>query len=940
MVTLAQQNVRSYSNKFYDIFKIISDKKIDILCMTETWLNDGISICIPKDYTITRTDRNGHGGGVAILYRNSFKVSHVKIDSDRFKSPHSLEFVCKGFQIDYNKKFIVCVIYRTQLKKNVTRACYNDIINIERLLIQLQSHKTLVYVLGDFNFNLLDSNDRFVKKFSTMYTSLSLRQIIQVSTRQNSLLDLILTNNNNNLEVGVIDTDISDHYMTLLKLPIKKNKGEYSIVQYRNYMGIDIENLNTTVADTTFISDVNAVDEYLSLLVKNVTSVFDILAPIKRKKVKQAELNMPISEGLKQLKKESLFHYNKWKSTKIKFHFDKHNELKKMMKKTALEDNRKAVANNIASRGVWDTMSGVFGLKFKGEGSCNYDDLVADELNAYYATIPFPTGIVPYDTLKQSTPTTTTEDCFQVTEISKEDLRQCWRSMKKKNSCFMDSTGMCKKMFNVLFKFPNFTDALLDFCNLSFSTGLIPNKLKMVRIVPIPKCLDAKVNSQFRPIGISPFLMLLLERIYIKKLSTYAEKTSILSKYQFGCRTAHSTEHAMLAVLDTIKKKVDEGLICAIVSLDLRNAFPSVHRERLLQKIRDKYKISDHWLRNYFSDRKQCVDVQGNCSNCIDSWIGLVQGSVIGPTFFTFFINDIVDVINVDLTLPEMYVDDTNLVFYDELENSQEMVEYMNTQMVKVCSWVQDNHLMLNSDKTKLLFISNKRNIAHLSNLSIIVNDAIIESCNSLKCLGLTLDCNLNFENHIYKLVKNCYFRIHSLYKIKKYVPVKYRIMIVNALIMSLLYYMCSIWGVTTKRNLGLIERVIRTAARFVTGIWKYDRIAPAICNELKWLMPEEMCMLKTLCTFFKIRNGLPIVFFSHYYRLNGEVRPYCTKSSNDIYHSYMPNGPYGYSTFHFRSITMWNALPTNIKEIGNFDRFKRLLKVYLLEKQKEKYDC
>ena len=73
----------------------------------------------------------------------------------------------------------------------------------------------------------------------------------------------------------------------------------------------------------------------------------------------------------------------------------------------------------------------------------------------------------------------------------------------------------------------------------------------------------------------------------------FITNSNCISKYQFGSREGHSTEHAMIAMVDTIRKKVDEGNVCALCSLDLRNALPSVHREKLLTKIKNKYNISD-----------------------------------------------------------------------------------------------------------------------------------------------------------------------------------------------------------------------------------------------------------------------------------------------------------------------------------------------------------
>jgi hypothetical protein len=75
--------------------------------------------------------------------------------------------------------------------------------------------------------------------------------------------------------------------------------------------------------------------------------------------------------------------------------------------------------------------------------------------------------------------------------------------------------------------------------------------------------------------------MTLLERLYFKKLNVYVNDRNFLSPCQFGCRKGYFVEHAMIALTDNIKTSLNSNEVCAIVSIDLRNAFPSVHRKVL-----------------------------------------------------------------------------------------------------------------------------------------------------------------------------------------------------------------------------------------------------------------------------------------------------------------------------------------------------------------------
>ena len=87
---------------------------------------------------------------------------------------------------------------------------------------------------------------------------------------------------------------------------------------------------------------------------------------------------------------------------------------------------------------------------------------------------------------------------------------------------------------------------------------------------------------------------------------------------------------------------------------------------------------------------------------------------------------------------------------------------------------------------------------------------------------------------------------------------------------------------------------------------------------------------------YYKLYNSRNIEFFSNYFKLNRNVHRYDTSSANNVFLN-IPNGNYGYSTFYYRASTMWNNLPSDIKQASSVNQFKRKLKKYLLVSQKER---
>lgn len=252
----------------------------------------------------------------------------------------------------------------------------------------------------------------------------------------------------------------------------------------------------------------------------------------------------------------------------------------------------------------------------------------------------------------------------------------------------------------------------------------------------------------------------MLEKLVNIRLVKFLERSGVLSERQFGFRAHRSTEDAISLLVNVISSNLDNNINCIGVFLDLAKAFDTVSRPILLKKLEKMgiRGVSLAWFDSYLSERSQLVKVDCHSSGLDKVDFGVPQGSVLGPTLFLIYINDIHKI-----SLPQAeiicYADDTVILFKgDTWESAFAAAE---KGMSNAACWFRDNLLTLNSKKTKFLCFhksaasspTNSTNLIKIHNCNNVSNLAcsceVICRSNSIKYLGLVIDENLNFKSHI-----------------------------------------------------------------------------------------------------------------------------------------------------------------------------------------------
>ena len=159
---------------------------------------------------------------------------------------------------------------------------------------------------------------------------------------------------------------------------------------------------------------------------------------------------------------------------------------------------------------------------------------------------------------------------------------------------------------------PVLAPSLLRLVNLSLSTGVLPDEMKLALVTPLLKksSLDPEVLGNFRPVSKLSFLSKLLERVVARQLIAYLEKRSLLVPVQSAYRANHSTETALLKVLNDLLIAVDRGEAVVLALLDQSAAFDTIDHAILLDRLTERFGITGcvlAWFESYLFNRRQSV---------------------------------------------------------------------------------------------------------------------------------------------------------------------------------------------------------------------------------------------------------------------------------------------------------------------------------------------
>ena len=300
---------------------------------------------------------------------------------------------------------------------------------------------------------------------------------------------------------------------------------------------------------------------------------------------------------------------------------------------------------------------------------------------------------------------------------------------------------------------------ILSIINSSLQSGIFPSALKLAIIKPILKKhnLDAEVISNYRPISNLPFLSKLLERIVYDQLNTFLGSNGILDTFQSGSRAHYSNETALLKVLNDLRLNTDSKKLSVLTLLDLSAAFDTIDHDILIDRLENWVGLSGpvlNWVRTYLTDREYFISLGEHRSNNVKLTTGVSQGSDLGCLFFLLYMLPLGAIFRNYNINYQSYIDDNQMTI-DVTPDDYSPVDRLVLCLADIDTWMSDNFLKLNREKTEVLIIGDREEREKLSNH---MKTLDFSPKDKARNLGVIIDSELSFESHIKNVTKIAFY--------------------------------------------------------------------------------------------------------------------------------------------------------------------------------------
>ena len=358
--------------------------------------------------------------------------------------------------------------------------------------------------------------------------------------------------------------------------------------------------------------------------------------------------------------------------------------------------------------------------------------------------------------------------------------------------------------------------------------------------------------------------------------------------------------------------------------VDLKKAFDTVDCDTLIKKL-SRMGINgtpSSWIKSYMSDRICKTLVGSKLSSESIITCGVPQGSLLGPLLFIMYINDLVECVKTCQV--QLYADDT--VLYFSHPSTQNIELALNSDLENVYSWLCQNKLSVNCQKTVSMLIGNKHMLSKQNVLQISLHDYPVSQVRQFKYLGLICDENLNWNVHIENMLQKIGKMVGFLGRLRRSLSESVLNMIYKSIILPYFDYGDIVYNSAFKKDTDRLQKLQNRAGRIILKVKPECHVSVAeMHNALNWQLLDRRRHDHSLVFMYKIMNNLTPAYLRSEFRT---VTSFYSSRLGERLFLPKPRTEYLKKSFKYRCAKAYNELPSDIKSSSTISAFKSKLSV------------
>ena len=246
----------------------------------------------------------------------------------------------------------------------------------------------------------------------------------------------------------------------------------------------------------------------------------------------------------------------------------------------------------------------------------------------------------------------------------------------------------------------------------------------------------------------------------------YVYTNDLLNHNQFGFTPKKSTTDATMPVKQFAEEWLRQGLITILVSLDVKRAFDAAWWPCILKKLQDfNCPRNLYYLAKSYLSQRTAVMTTNSLQIVREVSKGCPQGSCCGPGLWNIQHNSLLNLEFRKQTEVIAFADDLLIVVKADSIRGTENIT--NIQMNKVLTWAKNNKLKFNEQKSNFMVISRRKRKEN-KEMSVYMNNKILEQVKKIKYLGIIIDSKLKFRQYIMYISSKYNKLIHAFSKSAK----------------------------------------------------------------------------------------------------------------------------------------------------------------------------